>query len=364
MNGDIIKQGSIPFSQFQRTALYHPQAGFYASAGGAGRQRDFLTSPEVGNLFAVVLARALDAWWQQWGRPNPFYVIEVGAGTGTLAADIVGAVHTCANALRYVTVEQSFALRSEQNQKLPIHSADEVLDPLSRITKGPVATALATMPTGRFNGVILANELLDNMPVDVFERRGYEWREVRVGLGRQGDFMEVLAEVQEGDLEFLERHRKDTPDGGRIPRQAEAQQWLATAIDTIDRGRIVTFDYVRTTRWMARHSWDEWMRTYRNHRPGGSPYDSPGTQDITCEVAVDQLSLIRRPSKDRTQTEFLETYGLFDLVADARDKWHAQASLGDLNAARARSRVQEGRALTDEEGLGRYRVLEWDITNR
>lgn len=67
--------GSLRFSDVVRTALYG-QHGFYTRGGGAGRRRDFLTSPEVGSLFGAVLARALDAWWIDVGRPDPFVVAE------------------------------------------------------------------------------------------------------------------------------------------------------------------------------------------------------------------------------------------------------------------------------------------------
>src|SRR5436305_1067531 len=81
--------------------------------------------------------------------------------------------------------------------------------------------------------------------------------------------------------------------------------WLQQALDTIDYGKVVAIDYARTTSWMANHHYSEWCRTYRGQRPGTSPLDSPGTQDITCEVALDQLARVRPPDSDRSQVEFL-----------------------------------------------------------
>ena len=75
--------------------LYDPDAGFYGVGGGAGRSRDFLTSPEVGPLFGAVMARAIDSWWDELGRPDPFVVIEGGAGTGALAEAVLGAGPRC-----------------------------------------------------------------------------------------------------------------------------------------------------------------------------------------------------------------------------------------------------------------------------
>ena len=71
--------GSIPFDELVELALYHPQLGFYASGGQAGRRGDFVTSVEVGPLFGAVVAAALDAEWRRQGEPDPFVVVEAGA---------------------------------------------------------------------------------------------------------------------------------------------------------------------------------------------------------------------------------------------------------------------------------------------
>ena len=84
-------------------------------------------------------------------------------------------------------------------------------------------------------------------------------------------------------------------------------------------------------------------------------------QDVTCEVAFDQLELVHRPSRTRTQAEFLESHGIGALVEEGRRTWHERAHLGDLAAVRARSRIGEGEALLDPRGLGAFEVLEWQI---
>ncbi len=149
-------------------ALYHPELGFYEAGGTAGRGGDFLTSPEVGPLFGAVLARALDSWWRDLGEPSSFTVLEAGAGRGALATSILAAAPACRPALRYVAVERSSTLRA----RLP-----EGVEPA------------AVMPTEPFVGVVLANELLDNLPFRLLERQGDDWAEVRV----TEDLLETLA---------------------------------------------------------------------------------------------------------------------------------------------------------------------------
>src|SRR5438309_1141925 len=183
--------GPLPYDEVLELALYHPELGFYARGGGAGRGADFLTSPEVGPLFGCVVARALDAWWEELGRPDPYVVVEAGAGAGTLARDVLAAAPTCGPALRYVLVERSAPLRARQRGRLPLEPPRQVLGPVVSGQDsdegahavpgiGPLVTSLGELPTGPFIGVILANELLDNLPVRILERTHNSWSEVRV----------------------------------------------------------------------------------------------------------------------------------------------------------------------------------------
>ena len=99
--GRIRREGPISFADFQAMALYDETDGFFAGGGGAGRMgADFVTSPEVGPLFGALVARHLDQVWGRLGAPDPFVVVEVGAGRGRLAADVLRAEPECAPALR------------------------------------------------------------------------------------------------------------------------------------------------------------------------------------------------------------------------------------------------------------------------
>ena len=118
----------------------------------------------------------------------------------------------------------------------------------------------------------------------------------------------------------------------------------------------MVLDYVSTTAELARRPWTDWVRTYRGHARGDGPLDGLGTQDITCEVAVDQLPT---PHASASQVDWLRGLGIDDLVAEGRAQWEERAAVGDLAAVRARSRVGEAEALLDEHGLGGFHVLEW-----
>ena len=103
-----------------------------------------------------------------------------------------------------------------------------------------------------------------------------------------------------------------------------------------------------------------WLRTFRGNRAGGHPLDGPGTQDITSDVAIDQLQLDHRADRVRRQADLLAELGL-DELEEGRRVWAERAHAPDVAALRARSRVREAEALTDPAGLGAFVALEWDV---
>lgn len=330
----IGADGPLRFDDFVDLALYDPEHGFYTGGRGAGRRRDFLTSPEVGPLFGAVLARALDRWWTDAGRPEPWRVVDAGAGPGSLLTSVAGAEPAGAAAWRLVAVDRA--------------GAD---DPAT----------VPDLPTGPFEGVVLANELLDNVPWRLLEHRSDGWAEVWVTRGPDGDLAEVLRPAGQAIASRAASLAPDATPGARVPIQERAAAWLTDALDRLGRGRVVVIDYGSTTAGLADRPWREWVRTYREHQRGRDPLTDVGDQDITVEVAFDQLAAVRPPAEDRSQADFLRAHGLDDLVAEGRRVWEERAHLGDLEALRGRSRVSEAEALTDPGGLGAFRVLEWVV---
>jgi SAM-dependent MidA family methyltransferase len=321
-----------------------------------------------------VLARALDRWWEELGAPDPFVVVEAAAGVGTLAKAVLAATPECAPALRYLLVERSDRLRARQETVLPVEPAATVLGPVApaddedddgaRVLPGggPRVASLADLPAGSFVGVVLANELLDNLPFGLLERTTDGWCEVRVAEADGGHgFAEVLTPAEAADAELADRLVPDAPVGARIPLQTAAVEWLRSARRTLHRGRVVLVDYASTTPELARRPQDEWFRTYRGGQRGRPPLEAPGSQDLTVEVCIDQLARVAPPALDRPQHEFLRDHGVDALVDEARAAWQAAAARPDLAALKARSRVDEAAALLDPTGLGAFRVLEWDV---
>ena len=368
----IRRHGPISFGDYVEGCLYGP-GGFYLSGSGAGRVADFVTSPTLGPLFGAVLARAIDAEWERCGRPDPWVVVEAGAGSGELAQSILAAGPACAGALRYVAVEISPALRAVAADRLPAELPALVLGPRAPSAgeddeptpplrgRGPLVTVLDALPAQPVTGMVVANELLDNLLFDLVAWNGLAWQEVRVG--EAGDRpVQVVMPASPELATAAARLVAYPPPGARIPLQRGAREWLEVALGRIIRGRIICVDYCSpTTARLAERDSGEWLRTYRGHARGFDALAQPGAWDITCEVAVDQLASVRRPTSDRSQSAWVTAHGLDALVAEARDAWSVAAARPDVAALMARSRVVEADALTDPSGLGAFRVLEWEV---
>lgn len=312
-------------------ALYGPD-GFYTSGGRAGRRGDFITSPEVGPLFGAVVARFLDGEWERLGRPDPFSFVDAGAGPGTLVRAVLAARPACSSALECVAVEIS-------DRQRELHPTG--------------VESRADLPDRPIDGVILANELLDNLP---FRLAVHDdgWREAFVVELAGGERVERLSAPFDPVPPVLPA---EATLGARAPLLDTAAAWVDLARSRLRNGSLVCIDYaVATTDELVRRPWRDWLRTYRGHERGGHYLDRPGGQDITTEVAVDQLPV---PDAVRTQRQWLRLHGIDELVEAGRAHWQALETAPDVAALRMRSRIAEAEALLDPGGLGAFSVLQW-----
>ena len=369
----IRRQGPLPFDAWMEAALYDPDGGFFAGAsGGAGRASgDFLTSVEIGSLFGTLVARAVDGWWDQLGQPDPFLVVDAGAGRGQLARVVLRAEPRCAPALRYVLVERSAGLRAAQAEQLPLEPAELVLgpavppepdeEPVGIPGSGPMVTALEELPAGPATGVVVANELADNLPFRIVERTTEGWNEIRVGEAGPS-FSEILLPADESLAARADRLTDGAalPAGSRIPVPTALPEWLRAAAAILRRGVVAILDYAAPVEELAARGQAGWLRTYRAQQRGTSPLDHPGSQDITSDVPIEALHRAAAAAgltvvSQTTQADWLRSLGVDDLVEQARAEWHGRTA-NDLAAITARSRVHEADALLDPAGLGGHQV--------
>ena len=353
----IEELGPIPVSEYVEACLYDPDGGFYMRPGGGragGRSGHFLTAPELGPLFGAVLARALDASWSEMGEPDPFTVIDWGAGPGTLARSVLAAEPGCmaAGALRMVLVELSPA-------QLALHPGHPLVASVAQVSDA--------FPQGVSAGVIVANELLDNLPFDVVQRTADGWEELRVDVGDPTSPGRFSLVRRPASLELV-AGLPDVAAGARVPVQRAACRWVDEARGLLGTGRIVAFDYGAATPDLAHRSSPSddpaadlgWLRTHRDHAGGSWWLADPGSCDITADVALDQVQADHR-AEVCTQADFLRAHGIEELVAEGRTAWSDRAGVGDLEALKARSRIVEAEALLDPTGLGAFNVLVWSV---
>jgi SAM-dependent MidA family methyltransferase len=325
----VAAGGAIRFDEFMRVALYG-EHGFYTTSGQAGRRGDFITSPEVGPLFGVVLARWIESEWHRVGEPDDFTIIECGAGPGTLARAVLAASPRWRD--HYIAVEVS----EQQRRQHP-----------SGVQSLPDLPAM-----GATSGVVIANELLDNLPFRLAVFDG-GWREVMVSLGRGSEFEEhaVTADAAWDWLPMRAAH------GARLPIQDRAAAWVSAARRSLRQGSVVVFDYCTpSTAMLAGQPWRDWLRTYRGHGRGDHYLREPGSQDITAQVSLDQLP---PPLDVQSQSDFLRRWGIDEIVDIGQRAWAAAAAQPDVAAMTMRSRTREAEALLDPSGLGAFSVASW-----
>ncbi|MCW8855188.1 MAG: SAM-dependent methyltransferase [Gammaproteobacteria bacterium] len=315
IKGEIEQSGGwIDFARFMELALYAPGLGYY-SAGQQkfGEQGDFITAPEISPLFSQTLANPVaDILIAMQGGD----VMEFGAGSGAMAAECLAALQR-KNVLpdRYLIVELSAELRERQKQIIMAR----VPDLIERVQW------LDALPEQKIKAVVLANEVLDAMPVQRFVRNQEAVQ--CLGVALQDDKL-VLKSV-ESDAQLKARVEAIEKNIGREFCQAysseinfNAQPWLQSIADTLDQGAVYLIDYgyPQSEYYLP----DRIMGTlmcYYQHRAHDNTLWYPGLQDITSFV---DFTLVAEAAVDAgfevegftSQANFLIDCGLPQLVEE------------------------------------------------
>ncbi len=340
----VSREGPIPFDRFMEMALYDPDGGFFGSGPLRSQaEGDFLTSPETSAEFGATLARFVESEFRRLGRPAGFTLLEVGAGSGALLSPLLTALDRTPRA---VALEASPAAREALRQALPA-----------------VEVAAAHRDLDRFRGVVIANEVVDNLPVAIAARTGDGgWAERRVWC-EGADLVLVDARVRSEVLAWLEAHAADVPEGGVVECQLAASNWLGRMIDLLEAGAIVVIDYGDTSEGLLpRRRRGGTLRTYRAHHLSRHPLDEPGSMDITADVDFSALAAVAAGRGMRyrlyRQDDFLSELGLEGRRAELRQRELEEARHGDpMERLRLRSRVKEIETLLHPRGFGDFRVL-------
>lgn len=348
---EIRQDGPMTFARFMDLTLYDPDGGYYRSSEARpGRAGDFLTAPETHPIFGSTLSRFVDETWQRLDRPPRFVVREHGAGEGAMATAILGALRDARSgmlpALRYQPVEVD-----------PRRVAGFVYH-VAGVGVGDGVGDVVEQPDDRpITGIVLANEVLDALPVHRLVQRGSELLEVRVGLDGTR-FIDVEAAPSTPQLFVrLAAEGVALADGQRAEVCLALDGWIASAAAGLARGVLLLIDYgyPAAELYDPVRRRDGTLRAYIRHTVHDDPYAHVGRQDLTAHVDVDAVVRAAETAGlthlgTTTQAEFLVGLGMDErlraIQADPATTMEAYLAV--------RSAVMR---LLDPAATGRFRVM-------
>lgn len=270
----IAATGPISLADYMAECLLHPEHGYYTRAEPFGAAGDFITAPEISQMFGELLGLWLAQCWLDQGAPARFVLAELGPGRGTLMADVLRATRAVPGfhaAARVVLVEASPRLQAIQRERLapyPVSWADS----MDALPDGPL--------------FLLANEFFDALPVRQFTRSGTGWAETMV-TAQDGRL--VLARAAPAPLATLAPRLADTQDGDIVelcPAAPGIAQTIAARI-AAQGGAALVVDYGG---W---HSLGDTVQAMQGHAYAGL-LEAPGQADLTAHVDFEPLARAAR----------------------------------------------------------------------
>jgi SAM-dependent MidA family methyltransferase len=346
----------ITFAEFMDLALYHPDYGYYSSGQVAiGAEGDFFTASSLGPDFGELLAEQLAEMWFILDYPKPFQVIEMGAGLGDLAIDILNYWQLnypdLLQNVEYSIIEESPSLIATQQEKL--ESWREKGINLSWKSWSDLANNSVT-------GCFFSNELIDAFPVHQVIWQDDQLQEIYVGEN-QGNLIEIIAELSTPELlNYFQQLQinldsGDYPEGYRTEVNLQALDWLNRISQKLNEGYLLTIDYgYSAQKYYHPQRSQGTLQCYYQHRYHSDPLVNLGLQDITTHVNFTALenhgkSLGLETLGFTQQGLFLMSLGLGDRLAEL--------STGKFNFAEIFKRRDALHQLIDPTGLGKFGVL-------
>jgi SAM-dependent MidA family methyltransferase len=265
--------GVIGFDEYMEMALYQPGLGYYsASLPKFGAAGDFVTAPEISSLFGYCLARQADALIAQGCVAE---VLEFGAGSGKLCAQILESLPALAH---YRILDLSADLRQRQQQYLKERLSAELFHKIEWLQQLP----------RDFDGIVLANEVLDAMPVHILRKQD-DWQELGVTYRGQGFEWQALEQTEAvGVMRLVESQLGELPRDYRSELNLNYQPWLKALAESCRRAVVLIIDYgYEQSQYYHAARQRGTLTCHLRHRVHGDPFVYPGLQDITAFVDFD-----------------------------------------------------------------------------
>jgi len=306
------KGGSIGFDEYMNLALYQPNLGYYnSSTQKFGAEGDFVTAPQISTIFSKCLASQCTQILEDFKNP---IILEIGAGTGIMAKDLLLDLEKH-NSLpeKYLILEISEDLKSRQ-QNLLKQSIPQYIDNI---------IWLDSLPKKKFNGLIIANEVLDALPVKRFKKESNLFKEAKVTSINNNfhwvdtlvcDELKIFLENIERKLSktFVEDYCSEINIGLKI--------WLDSVQSVMNKGVILLVDYgYSMSDYYHPSKFDGNLLCHYRHYAHNDPFFYPGLQDITASVDFTSVAEYAEEiglnlNGYTNQTYFLFSCGLENLV--------------------------------------------------
>lgn len=282
----IRSEGPINFETFMEMTLYYPGLGYYTKdSTKIGRTGDFYTSPHLHSIFGAMIGKQMMEMWELIGRPEIFHVVEMGAGMGYLAKDMLEYLSGSKSNdkrqkdifehLKYTIVELNLAVKTKQQELL-----SEFMDKVNWISNLNELESVT--------GCFLSNELLDAFPVRLVEMDN-EIKEIYVSLNGD-DFVEIKMPCTREVEEYFREFGIELPKGFRTEANLKIKSWLKEVSNKLFKGFVLTIDYG----YPAEDYYSEdrnrgTLLCYHQHQINENPYQNIGEQDLTAHVNFSSL---------------------------------------------------------------------------
>ncbi len=301
----ISKQGAISIAAYMELALQHPEHGYYRTQEPIGRTGDFITAPEVSQLFGEMIGVWCAEAWRCLGRPAPFALVELGPGHGTMMQDVLRSTANVGGfpeAKKLFLVETNELLRKRQQELLRDVT---YIDDVTQVVPWPL--------------VIVANEFFDALPVRLFEKTFRGWAERMVTV-EEAAFGLALRPLTDAETLLVPQSIREAPPGTVFEFSPAAQVMMRDIARTLvaRKGKMLLIDY-----GYVAPSGSPTVQALSNH-VSTNILERPGEIDLTAHIDFSALAGIARANGAKTsaivgQGEFLTNCGI-EIRADALKK--------------------------------------------
>lgn len=295
----IESTGPIPLDEFMADALMHPEYGYYQKGKTFGKEGDFITAPEISQMFGELIGLWCIDTWVKMGTPSSFNLIELGPGNGTLMSDILRSsklVPEFGNSVKIHLVEASKQLTQTQQANLSSYKVN---------WHTQINEDLLSVPF-----ILIGNEFLDALPIKQFVFTSGEWRERKVSLVNN-EFAFVNEEIKQPDLPSYIQESEKPAEGTIAEHNAAAASIVENISDALVKvgGAALFIDY-----GYIKSQFGDSFQSLRKHN-FSNPLENPGEADLTSHVNFDLLSDIAKAtgcavSPIANQGRFLERLGI------------------------------------------------------